>query len=80
MATANLMTSVILFPSVDDAIEKIRDNPEKYGNLEYPGEMKILYNNFRSFPSLLLVHKAVQISQFQQNNGTTEQYSEKGIY
>jgi hypothetical protein len=40
------MTSVILFPSVDDAIEKIRDNPEKYGNLEYPGEMKILYNNF----------------------------------
>jgi hypothetical protein len=46
MATANLMTSVILFPSVDDAIEKIRDNPEKYGNLEYPGEMKILYNNF----------------------------------
>ncbi|KAJ3665483.1 hypothetical protein Zmor_000976 [Zophobas morio] len=46
MASANFITSLIIFPNVDSTIKKIRDNPEKYGNLEYLADKKILYNNF----------------------------------
>ncbi|XP_044258880.1 polycystin-2-like [Tribolium madens] len=46
MAFANLITSIVVFPNVDDAILKIQKNPKQYGNLEYLAEMRILYNNF----------------------------------
>ncbi|RZC40117.1 PKD channel and/or Ion trans domain containing protein [Asbolus verrucosus] len=46
MATANLLTSLIVFPSAEPTIEKIIQEPNEYGNLEFLASATIFYKNF----------------------------------
>ncbi|RZC41347.1 polycystic kidney disease 2-like 1 protein [Asbolus verrucosus] len=70
MAAANLITSQVVLPDANKAIDKIREHPAKYGNLEKLGEVKDLHNNFAA---LLLFFTYIKLFKYLNFNKTMGQ-------